>query len=80
MAKKIWKITASTNRMGGGGPPLKQYFLVAIETEADALVALRHRRPDVEESELTVVGEAAADDLEWLDISDHQILSLEPVS
>jgi hypothetical protein len=51
--------------MGGGGPPLKEYFLVAISDQSAALKALRYRRPDVEASKLTVVGETNTDNLEW---------------
>jgi hypothetical protein len=79
---KVWKITSSTPRMGGGGPPLKEYFLVAISDQSAALKALRYRRPDVEASELTVVGETNTDNLEWqwLDLQEGQILCLVAVS
>jgi cytolysin (calcineurin-like family phosphatase) len=72
---KVWKITSSTPRMGGGGPPLKEYFLVAISDQSAALKALRYRRPDVEASKLTVVGEINTDNLEWqwLDLQEGQI-------
>jgi hypothetical protein len=62
---KAWKIISSTPRMGGGGPPLKQYFLVATSNQSAALQALRDRRPDVEASQLTVAGETNTDNLEW---------------
>ena len=61
---KVWKITSSTPRMGGGGSPLKEYFLVAIPDQSAALKALRYRRPDVEASDLTVIGETNTDNLE----------------
>jgi hypothetical protein len=79
---KVWKIISSTPRMGGGGPPLKQYFLVATSNQSDALKALRYRRPDVEASQLTVAGETNTDNLEWqwLDLRESQILALEAVS
>jgi hypothetical protein len=79
---KVWKITSSTPRMGGGGPPLKEYFLVAISDQSAALKALRYRRPDVEASKLTVVGETNTDNLEWqwLDLQEGQILCLVAVS
>jgi hypothetical protein len=68
--------------MGGGGPPLKQYFLVATSNQSAALEALRYRRPDVEASQLTVAGETNTDNLEWqwLDLQEGQILVLEAVS
>jgi len=70
---QVWKINSFTKRMGGGGPPLKEYFLVAIADEAAALFALRTRRPDLEESDFTIVGEAAPDEVEWLDMTADQI-------
>jgi hypothetical protein len=77
---KIWKVIALTQRMGGGGPPLKEYFLVAIADQLAALAALRYRRPDIEESSLTIVGEASPDYAEWLDLKDGQILCVQAVS
>ena len=79
---KVWKITSSTPRMGGGGSPLKEYFLVAISDQSAALKALRYRRPDVEASNLTVVGETNTDNLEWrwLDLQEGQIPCLAAVS
>jgi hypothetical protein len=77
---KIWKILSYTKRMGGGGPPLKEYFLVAISDKQAALFALRTRRPDLEESDFTVVGEAGPDDVQWLDVKDDQIRCVMSVS
>jgi hypothetical protein len=77
---KVWKITSSTPRMGGGGPPLKEYFLVAVADRSAALAALRYRRPDIENSELAVIGEVSADDAEWLDLQDGQIFCVQAVS
>jgi hypothetical protein len=79
---KVWKIISSTPRMGGGGPPLKQYFLVATSNQSAALKALRYRRPDVGASQLTVAGETNTDNLEWqwLDLREGQILVLDAVS
>jgi hypothetical protein len=76
---KVWKITTATERLGGGGPPLKEYFLVAIADRDAALAALRYRRPDVEASAMTIVGEATAGDVAWLDIKDGGILSVAAV-
>jgi len=75
---KVWKIISSTPHMGGGRPPLKQYFLVATSNQSAALKALRHRRPDVEASQLTVAGETNTDNLEWqwLDLQEGEILAL----
>jgi hypothetical protein len=77
---KVWKIISSTERLGGGGPPLKQYFLVAITDRDAALAALRHRRPDIETSEISVVGEATPNDVKWLDVNDGDIHCVQPVS
>jgi len=68
--------------MGGGGPALKEYFLVAISDQSAALKALRYRRRDVEASKLIVVGETNTDNLEWkwLDLQEGQILCLAAVS
>ena len=76
---KVWKIISSTPRMGGGGAPLKQYFLVATSNQSAAFKALRDRRPDVEASRLTVAGEINTNNLEWqwLDLQEGQILVLE---
>jgi hypothetical protein len=76
---KIWKIISSTQRMGGGGPPLKEYFLVAISDQESALRTLRYKRPDIDLSQLTVVGEANADSLEWLDVKDGDVVCLQAV-
>jgi hypothetical protein len=72
----IWKIIFSTERMGGGGPPLKEYFVVAIDDQKNALRTLRHKRPDIERSELTVVGEASPDYVEWFGMKDGDIFYL----
>jgi hypothetical protein len=77
---KVWKVISSTKRMGGWGPPLKEYFLVAIGDQNTALKSLRQRRPDVAESELTIVGEASPDYVEWLDVKDGDILCVLAVS
>jgi hypothetical protein len=77
---KTWKILSYTKRMGGGGPPLKEYFLVAIADKQAALFALRTRRPDLEESDFTFVGEAGSDDVQWLDVKDDQIRCVMSVS
>jgi hypothetical protein len=77
---KVWKVVSLTERMGGGGPPLKEYFLVAIADREAALKALRYRRPDVEASAMTIVGEATPDYVEWLDVKDGDILCVLAVS
>jgi hypothetical protein len=73
---KIWKIISSTERLGGGGPPLKEFFLVAIRDQKNALMTLKHKRPDIERSELTVVGEADANYVEWFGVKNGDIFCL----
>jgi hypothetical protein len=75
---KVWKIIASTKSIDGGRP-LKKYFLVAISDQFAARAALRKRR-NLDDAELTVVGEATPEFVEWLDVKDGEILSVMEVS
>jgi hypothetical protein len=68
---KVWKITAHEEHMRGG-PSQKQYFLVAMSDQFAALSALR-KRPTLRDADLTVVGEASPNDVEWLDVKDGEI-------
>jgi hypothetical protein len=74
---KVWKITAYEEHMLGG-PPLKQYFLVAMSDQYAALSALR-KRPTLRDADLTVVGEASPDDVEWLAVKDGEIFCVMPI-
>jgi hypothetical protein len=74
---KVWKITANEEQMGGG-PPRKHYYLVAMSDQSAALSALR-KRPGLRDVDLTVVGEASPDDVEWLDLNDGEIFSVMPI-
>jgi hypothetical protein len=74
---KVWKITAHEEHMGGG-PPQKQYFLVAMSDQSAALSTLR-KRPGLRDVELTVVGEASPNDVEWLDVKDGEIFCVIPI-
>ena len=76
---KTWKIIATTKRLGGG-PPLKEYFLVAISNQAAALDALRAKRPDLLDAELTIDGEATPEDVKWLDVQGGEIFCVMAVS
>ena len=76
---KAWKIIVSTERIGGG-PPLKEYFLVAIPDQVAALIALRQRRPNLIGANFDVLGEASPEFVEWLDVKDGQILGILAVS
>jgi hypothetical protein len=73
-----WKVIASTER-AGGGPPMKEYFLVAIADRDEAVRALRERKKLLD-AKLTVDGEASADYLDWLDVRGGEILSVIAVS
>jgi hypothetical protein len=74
---KVWKITAHEEQMRGG-PPRKQYFLVAMSDQFAALSALR-KRPTLRDADLTVVGEASPNDVEWLDVKDGEIFCVIPI-
>jgi hypothetical protein len=68
-----WKITATTDSMDSG-PPIKEYFLVAIPEQAKAIEALRSRRKLSQiHQHLRVVGEAEPEFIDWLDVKDGEI-------
>ena len=75
---KVWKITAHEVEHMGGGPPLKEYFLVATSDQFAAMSALR-KRPTLRDANMTVVGEASPNEVEWLDLKDGQILCVVPM-
>jgi hypothetical protein len=74
---KVWKITACEEHMKGG-PPRKQYFLVALPDQFAAMSALR-KRPTLRDADLTVVGEASPEEAEWLDAKDGEIFCVMPI-
>ena len=74
---KVWKITAYEEHMGGG-PPRKYYYLVAMSDQSAALSSLR-KRPGLRDVDLTVVGEASPNDVEWLDLKDGEIFCVIPI-
>jgi hypothetical protein len=73
---KAWKILAQIPRSTGDEPPKREYFLVAMKDQSAALATLQFRRPDLENAEFLIRGEAAPDLVEWLDVKDGQILSI----
>jgi hypothetical protein len=75
---KVWKITACEEQMVGGSPPRKEYFLVAMPDQFAAMASLR-KRPTLRDADLTVVGEASPDDIEWLDAKDGEIFCVMPI-
>lgn len=75
-----WKITATTEHTDSG-PPLKEYFLVAIPEQTKALEALRARRNlSQTHQHLRVVGEAEPEFLDWLGVKDGEIFCVMPLS
>lgn len=72
---KAWKILVQIPRTGDE-PPKREYFLVAMKDQSAALATLQFRRPDLENAEFLIRGEAAPDFVEWLDVKDGQILSI----
>ena len=76
---KTWRIIAITKRLGGG-PPLKEYFLVAISNQAAALDALRAKRPELSDAELTIDGEATPEYVKWLDVKGGEVFCVLAIS
>ena len=74
---KVWKITGYEEQMGGG-PTRKHYYLVAMSDQFDAVSALR-KRPGLRDVNLTVVGEASPNDVEWLNLKDGEIFCVIPI-
>ena len=72
-----WLSTA-TKRLGGG-PPMKEYFLVAIADRNRAVKALRERR-QLLDVQITVAGQATDEYLEWLDVRPGEIFCVMAVS
>ena len=52
--------------------------LVAMSDQSAALSALR-KRPGLRDIDLTVVGEASPNDVEWLDLKDGEIFCVIPI-
>ena len=75
---KVWKITALYEELMKGGPPRKECFLVAMPDQFAAMSTLR-KRPTLRDADLTVVGEASPDDVEWLEIKDGEIFCVMPI-
>jgi hypothetical protein len=67
-----WKIIAATERLGGG-PPVKEYYLVAIPDIDMAITELRDREKLLDAT-FTVAGAADSAALDWLDVRDGEIL------
>lgn len=68
---KGWKIVASMGRLDGG-PPVRQYYLVAIADKTTAVAELRDREKLIG-AQIIVAGAAGPDSLDWLDVRDGEI-------
>ena len=75
---KVWKIIALYEELMKGGPPRKECFLVAMPDQFAAMSTLR-KRPTLRDADLTVVGEASPNDVEWLDAKDGEIYCVIPI-
>jgi hypothetical protein len=73
-----WKIVSSTARLNGG-PPIKEYYLVAIADIDLAITELRDRER-LSDAKFIVAGAADSNSLEWLDIQDGEILCVMTVA
>jgi hypothetical protein len=73
-----WKIIAAMKRFGCG-PPMKEYFLVAVTDRDEAVKMLRKRR-HLLDAEMTVAGQATDEYLEWLDVRPGEIFCVMAVS
>jgi hypothetical protein len=69
MQKKPWKITAYTERLGGG-PGSQEYFVVRELNPHAAIATLQTVRTDLLDARCEVKGEASADLLDWLQVDD----------
>ena len=72
-----WKIVASMACLDGG-PPVREYYLVAIADREKAIAALRHWEK-LMDAHIAVAGEATPDSLDWLDVRDGEILCVSSV-
>jgi hypothetical protein len=63
-----------------GGPPLREFFLVAMADPETAMQVLRARRDMDSNVELTNIGEATADLVKWLGVEDGEIFGVLAIS
>jgi hypothetical protein len=69
-----WRIVATTPR--DGGPPSKEWFIVAMEDPTAALLLLRSRRNVAPEVELAIDGKASEQSLRGYGILRGEIFSV----
>ena len=68
-----WKIVVNKRPKEIGGPPAREFYLVALP-EKEAAVAVLRMREGYNDAELEVIGEAPAESIDWLDIKPGQVL------
>ena len=68
----VWKITALIECLDGG-PPIKEYFLVAAPHGYAAIAALRKNFSYLLDTQCDVIGEVAPAFLDWLDFGDNKV-------
>ena len=71
---RVWKLIAHITPMGGGAP-LREYFLVAIDDRDQAVKALRIHR-GLGNAPIENRGEASQLLVGWMEVDDGQILSV----
>jgi hypothetical protein len=70
--RAVWKITALIE-CPYGGPPVKEYYLVAAPDGYAATAALRKKFSYLLDTQCDVIGEAAPAFLDWLDFRDNKV-------
>ena len=75
---KAWKVIVSRERLAGG-PPAKEYYLVAISDRAKVVQELWIRQGLTNEK-IEVVGEASQELLDWWDVHDGEIFCAQAIS
>jgi hypothetical protein len=76
---RVWKVLALIPRPGGGDP-LREYYFVAIDDQAEALEALQNSEPDLYGAKLLINGETTLEAVEWTDIGQGDIFCFMKVS
>jgi hypothetical protein len=73
-----WKIVVNKRPKQIGGPPAREFYLVALP-EKEAAVAVLRMREGYNDAELEVIGEAPAESIDWLDIKPGQVFCVSPI-
>lgn len=72
MMPTAWKIIADKRPKLIGGSTTREFYLVALP-EKDAAVAVLRMREGYSDAALTVVGQAPAEFVDWLDIKPGEV-------